>query len=204
VERRRLPLLRFLFVACVAAVILFLSAPWWLRAIGNALVEDDGPAKADLGVVLGGDYWGNRIEKAAQLIQQGYIPQALVSGPPGFYGHHESDLAISYIVGKGYPAAWFIGLPHNALSTETEARVLLAELRRRNVRSYLLITSDYHTHRAAREFRHVARSMGYEPAVRAVASYGSLFRMDRWWKEREGQKAVFFEWTKTLAFAVGL
>jgi uncharacterized SAM-binding protein YcdF (DUF218 family) len=199
---RFIPIARWAIPLCILAVIA--AYRWWLPQVGEALVENDGPAKADIGVVLGGDYWGDRIEKAAQLIQQGYIPQALVSGPPGFYGYHECDLAIPFVVRRGYPEAGFVALPHDALSTETEAHVVLAELRRRNVRSYLLITSDYHTRRAARTFRHVARSMGYEPAVRVVAAPDRLFHLDRWWHWREGQKAVFFEWSKTLAFTVGL
>jgi len=187
----------------------FLIAVLWLwprclPAIGTALVENDGPAKADIGVVLGGDYWGDRIETAARLIRQGYIPQALISGPPGFYGMHECDLAIPFVVRQGYPERDFIPLPHNALSTREEAAVLLPELRRRKVASYLLITSDFHTRRAARTFRHEGRLLGYEPSMRVVTAPDALFRIDRWWQTREGQKAVFFEWAKTAAFAVGL
>ena len=203
-ERRRSAFIGFaLGLAALSAVIILTSARW-LPWAGRALIKDDGPAKADIGVVLGGDYWGYRIQKAAQLIQQGYIPQALISGPPGFYGHHESDFAIPFIVRQGYPAAGFIGFPHHALSTEDEARAVLPELRRRNVRSCLLITSDYHSGRALRTFRYVARKIGYVPAMRMVTACDANFRLDRWWKTREGEKAVFMEWAKTLAFAVGL
>jgi uncharacterized SAM-binding protein YcdF (DUF218 family) len=167
-------------------------------------VENDGPAKADIGVVLAGDYWGDRIEKAAQLIRQGYIPDVLVSGPPGYYGYHECDLAISFIVRQGYPAAAFIPFPHDGLSTEEEARAILPELRKRNIHSYLLVTSDYHSRRAARTFRHIGRKMGYEPAVRAVTSSDRYFRVERWWQTREGRKTVFFEWSKTVAFSLGM
>lgn len=197
--------LRFALPAiAVLVVVAVVSYPWWLSKMGEVLVENDGPAKADIGVVLAGDYYGDRIETAARLVQQGYIPQVLVSGPPGFYGYNESDLAIPFIVHKGYPASDFIAFPHDAHSTEEEARVVLAELRRRNVRSYLLITSDYHTRRAARTFRYIARSMGYQPAMRTVAAPDRLFHLDRWWQWREGRKTVFMEWTKTLAFTAGL
>ncbi len=195
---RRLVLL---FVLIVAAV---LTSSRWLPLLGTALVENDGPAKADIGVVLAGDYRGTRISKAAQLVQAGYVPQALVSGPSGFYGEHESDLAISYIVRRGYPATDFIALPNDAHSTEEEARAVLGELRRRGVHSFLLITSDYHTARAARTYRYVGRRMNYQPALRAVAAWSPLFQLDQWWKTREGQKTILIEWMKTVAFAVGL
>ncbi len=45
--------------------------------------------------------------------------------------------------------------------------------------------------------------MGYLPAMRVVPAGAPMFQIDRWWKTREGQKAVFFEWAKTLAFALG-
>ncbi len=204
-ESRRIPRLRLLASALILLLLAALLAyRWWLPDVGKALVENDGPAKADIGVVLAGDYWGDRIEKAAELIRQGYIPRALVSGPPGFYGYYECDLAIPFIVHQGYPADGFIALRHNALSTEDEARVVLAELRRRQVGSYLLITSDYHTRRAARTFRYIAREMGYQPAMRAVASTDRFFRVAQWWRTREGRKTVFFEWSKTLAFTLGI
>jgi len=204
VARRPFSLARFALALLAAAFAAYLSSRWWLPVAGTALVEDDGPAKAEIGVVLGGDYGGNRIERAAELIRAGYIPLALISGPPSLYGFHENDLAIPYIVRQGYPVAWFQGLPHNALSTQAEARVVLEELRRRKISSFLLITSDFHSRRAARTFRYVGRSMGYLPSMRVVVSPDRLYRIDRWWQEREGQKAVFLEWTKTLAFAVGL
>jgi len=197
----RLKLLAACLVLAAAAI---LGRSLWLPVLGYALVHDDGPAKADIAVVLAGDYEGHRIEKAAELIREGYVPAALISGPPGFYGGHESDYAIAYAVRQGFPAEWFIALPHSALSTREEARVVLAELRRRNVRSFLLVTSDYHSARARRIFLAAARAMGGGPAMRTVTAPGEFFRPDSWWRNREGQKTVFFEWSKTVATALGI
>jgi uncharacterized SAM-binding protein YcdF (DUF218 family) len=176
----------------------------WLPGLGYALVHDDGPAKADIAVVLAGDYLGHRIEKAAELIREGYVPAALISGPPGFYGLHESDYAIAYAVRQGFPAQWFIALPHAALSTRDEAPVILAELRRHNVRSFLLVTSNFHTARARRVFLAAEHAMGGGPAMRTVAVPDKYFHPDSWWRNREGQKTVFFEWSKTVASTLGL
>ena len=197
----RLKLLAACLVLAAAAI---LSRSLWLPVLGYALVHDDGPAKADIAVVLAGDYEGHRIEKAAELIREGYVPAALISGPPGFYGGHESDYAIAYAVRQGFPAEWFIALPHSALSTREEARVVLAELRRRNVRSFLLVTSDYHSARARRIYLAAERAMGGGPAMRTVAAPGEFFRPDSWWRNREGQKTAFFEWCKTVATVVGI
>ena len=197
----RLKLLAACLVLAAAAI---LSRSLWLPVLGYGLVHDDGPAKADIAVVLAGDYEGHRIEKAAELIREGYVPAALISGPRGFYGGHESDYAIAYAVRQGFPAQWFIALPHSALSTREEARVVLADLRRRNVRSFLLVTSDYHSARARRIFLAADRAMGGGPAMRTVAVPGEFFRPDSWWRNREGRKTAFFEWSKTFASALGI
>lgn len=197
---------RFLKFLCALAVVLavfYFSRPLWLRVLGRALVHDDGPAKADIAVVLAGDYHGDRIRKAADLVRQGYVPGVLVDGPAGFYGENESTLAIRYIVSKGYPAAWFIDFPIRATSTQQEARLVLTELRRRNVRSYLIVTSDFHSARAARIFRASQKSMGYDAAMRMVTASGPQFNADNWWHFREGRKTAFIEWSKTFGTALG-
>lgn len=197
----RLKLLAACLVLAAAAI---LSRSLWLPVLGYALVHDDGPAKADIAVVLAGDQVGHRIEKAAELIREGYVPAALISGSPGYWGLHECDFEIAYAVRQGFPARWFIALPHSALSTRDEAPIVLGELRRRNVRSFLLVTSDYHTARARRIFLAAERAMAGGPTMRTVAVPDQFFRPDSWWRNREGQKTVFFEWSKTVASALGI
>ncbi|HEV2446139.1 MAG TPA: YdcF family protein [Candidatus Sulfopaludibacter sp.] len=185
------------------AAVLYLARPLWLRALGHALVYADGPAKADIAVVLAGDYTGHRIDRAADLVRKSYVPVVLVDGPHDFFGANESTLAIRYEVGKGNPAAWFIDFPIQATSTEAEANLVVPELQRRNIHSYLLVTSDFHSARAARIFRAAQRKLGYDAAMRVVVSHGRDFGPDNWWQSREGKKAAFLEWCKTIATALG-
>ena len=194
---------RAVLLVLTLIAILTVTSFLWLPAMGRALVRDEGPGHADIAVVLAGEQWGYRISKGAELVKQGFVPAVLVSGPP-FYAMHESDAAIDFAVKQGYPAAWFIGAPNSALSTREEARVMLAELQRRNVRTFLLVTSDYHTARAARIYRAVERTLGGGPAMRVVAAPDKYFRPDSWWKSREGLKTVFMEWSKTIATSVGI
>lgn len=194
---------RFLIPLAILALLMALSCNLWLPLIGRALVHDDGPTKADLAVVLGGDYWGHRIETAAMLVRRGYVPSVMVSGPPGFYGLHESDLAIPYAASKGFPAQWFQALPNEALSTKEEARVVLTELRRRGIHRVLIVTSDYHSARARRIFLAAEKAMGGGPELRMVAAPDEFFHADSWWRGRESQKTTFFEWSKTVAAAIG-
>ena len=202
-HRRSSFLLKFVLGLVVFVGIAFLARSLWLPLFGYALIRNDGPAKADIAVVLAGDFTGNRITKAAQLAKQGYVQAILVSGPPGAYGRSEADLAVEFIERAGYPAQWFIPFPDPAHSTKTESAFILQELRRRNVHSFLLVTSDFHSARAARIFLAAERAMGYAPQMRVIAANDEFFHPDSWWRDREAEKTVFFEWSKTIATALG-
>jgi uncharacterized SAM-binding protein YcdF (DUF218 family) len=202
--RRRRVALRLGVALLLVAIAAYLTRGLWLGALGRALVEDDGPAKADAVVVLGGDVWGTRIETAARLVRSGYAPVVLISGEPVAYGVNEADLAIPYIVGKGYPAEWFVALRNEGMSTVAESFVLLRELRRRQVRSLILVTSDFHTARAARTYRAAGRALGYRVEMHVVPAPDRYFSAGAWWRNREGRKTALGEWEKTIAFALGI
>jgi uncharacterized SAM-binding protein YcdF (DUF218 family) len=80
----------------------------------------------------------------------------------------------------------------------------LPELKRRNIRSILLVTSDYHTARARRTFLSTWRKLGGGPSLRAIAAPDISFQAASWWKTRESQKITYMEWSKTLANLAGL
>ena len=96
--------------------IILLGATWLFRgflltAAGKALIEDDGPRKAEAIVVFGGDDDGARILKAAELVQAGFAPYAIVSGPPSLL-ESESDRNIEYARREGYPVSLFRSVPN--------------------------------------------------------------------------------------------
>ncbi len=189
---------RWFSVVLLGAGILLAASPLWLRAMGDALVHSEQPVKADLVVVLAGDDTGARVLKGAELVREGYAPKVLVDGPECCYGKHESDLAIEFAVSHGYPREWFIPLPMEARSTREEARIVVPEIRRLKARTFLVVTSDYHSRRAAGVFRELAPG-----AFRVVAAPGGYLE-EGWWRSREGQKQVSIEWMKTVAYWVGM
>jgi uncharacterized SAM-binding protein YcdF (DUF218 family) len=197
-------LLRFGVALLLLAFIAYFTRTLWLGALGYALVEDDGPSKADAVVVLGGDAWGTRLEMAARLVRAGYAPVVLISGAPAAYGANEADLAIPFIVREGYPPEWFVPLRNQAMSTREESFLLLRELRLRQVRSLILVTSDFHSARAARTFRAAERALGCHLEVHVVAAPDRYFHAGSWWRNREGRKVVLAEWEKTVAGALGM
>jgi uncharacterized SAM-binding protein YcdF (DUF218 family) len=178
---------------------------WILRApictfAGDALVEDDGAVKADAIVVLGGDAYGNRIIRAAELAKSGYAPIVMVSGPHNLVGN-DSDTTILYATRKGYPASMFeaIPLPENINSTHAEEEYIGDKLREQRITSIDLVTSNYHTRRAAWLWRKI------NPGIRVnvVPAPDPYFSPGGWFRNREGKKTFLMEWLKTGAAHIG-
>ena len=193
--------LRTLALALAAAVVLgliFHNAV--LAGLGSYLVQAGAPEKTDIALVLAGDTNGNRILTAAQLARRGYVSRVLVSGPGGLYGYHECDLAIPFAVKAGYPESYFLHFEHEARSTKEEADVAITRMRQLGAHRVLLVTSDYHTRRAARIFRAAAPDLHFI----VVAAPDKDFTAGGWWHSREGQKVAFTEWVKTVTERFGI
>jgi uncharacterized SAM-binding protein YcdF (DUF218 family) len=184
----------------VVLIVVVLTHQVWLRALGGFLVSSEEPFQAGMAVVLAGDDHGNRVLTAAQLVKEGYAPRVLVSGPDCCYGRRESDLAIQFATRHGYPAAWFVPFPIRGTSTAAEAREIVPELDRLRVGRFIIVTSNYHTRRAARVYARLAP----RDRFRVVAAPDWAFRPEDWWRSREGRKQCFLEWSKTLANWAGL
>lgn len=179
------------------SILLFVLVRWVvLPGLGQYIVRSDEPMKADVAVVLAGDHWGNRIVKGAELKRDGYVGKVLVSGGPWVYGLYESDLAVAFAEKRGFPADYFEALHEEVHSTQEEAHSIATELKRRGIRSALVVTSDYHSMRAGRIWRHTAPWLNQ----RLVAAPDRFFRRGDWWYDRESGKNVFTEWSKFLAY----
>lgn len=192
---RRLFSLRALLPAGVLALLLVGSSSQWLPWFGTALVSDDQPVRSDAVLVLAGDPSGARICKGGDLVRAGFAPKAYVSSPGEVYGREEADLAIDLAVAKGYPREFFVPLYARMDSTREEAGVVWERFQKDGVRSFLLVTSDYHTRRAGRVFR---RQLPNAP-FRVIAAPTRDLDPPRWWHSRPARKTIFLEWTKTVA-----
>jgi uncharacterized SAM-binding protein YcdF (DUF218 family) len=190
----------WVLILCVLIAVLAGFHRFWLSALGGYLVHADNAATADIIVVLAGDYAGNRILKAGELVRSGIAPKALVSGPADFYDLHESDLEIPFAVRRGYSESYFEALPNDSKSTASEADVVIPELRRRNVHRVDIVTSNFHTRRAGNIYRAKAGDL----EIHIVACPDRYFSPDGWWKNREGRKTFLTEWQKTVGTWLGM
>lgn len=180
------------------------SSSAWLPFLGTALVHAGEPTKADAVVVLAGDWWGLRVVKGGELVQAGFAPVAIVSGPRHYYGKAEAELAIDWAVTKGIPRSAFVAMPVESTSTEDEAVAMTDAIRRQYpaVKRILLVTSNYHTGRSNRIWQRVGGR--YFEVHTVAAPDRDVVRPEQWWATREGRKKIFFEWIKTITGPLGV
>lgn len=153
----------------------------------------DSPRQADLILVLGGNFWGDRVIEAAELAREGYAPIVLLSSPP-YGGRPQGYLSIPFLVQRGFRSDNLQVFAHNAKSTIEEANVLRPELARRHVRRVILVTSNYHSRRADIVFRLFCPGIDFI----SVPGNDAEFHSGLWWQDETSQKLFYSEWEKIL------
>jgi len=165
-----------------------------LPAMGRFLVDDEPPPRADLVVVLstGAQYYPRLIE-AARLVEAGAAPRILING-------NRKTPALRRLEAQGFrPAApWYedslrilelLGVARrnvirvsaeDAYDTISEGLALGPELVHLGVRRILLVTSRFHTRRAATIWRHL---YGKGLEITPVAARQDPFDPGGWWHD---------------------
>jgi uncharacterized SAM-binding protein YcdF (DUF218 family) len=189
----RYVLLLILAGMLILAAILAIRWQSTLNSLGSFLVDSQPPQRADLILVLGGDFWGPRVLVGAELARLRYAPIALISGPP-YRDRPEGELAVEFLVRKGYPRELFQVFGHHAGSTIDEANALRSELARRHVRRVLLVTSAHHSRRATIVLTLLC------PGVRfiSIPAPDPHYHIDQWWNDDSSRQLFFSEWNKIL------
>ena len=170
-----------------------------LMSLGDFLILSQTPEASDIVLVLAGDFFGTRILAGAGLAARGYAKHVLISGTP-YQNTYECDLAVRFAGSQGYSPDLFLTARHHARSTIEEAITLEPELRRLGARRILLVTSDYHSRRAALVFRLFLP--GFE--FRTVAAPDKHLQPMSWWKTEQGRHLVFSEYSKMFGTLIAL
>jgi hypothetical protein len=167
-------------------------ALWAVRA-GTFLVVDE-PRPSDVIVVLAGET-DHRPARALELLDQGYAKKVLIDVPADarIYTFTQLQLAEKYVQGLPQAAAVRI-CPIEGLSTKAETRDVEKCLAQENIRTVLIVTSDFHTRRARSIFRHQLPGTTFSVA----ASHDSAQFGTRWWTHRQWAKTLVDEWLRLL------
>lgn len=200
---------RGLLGAALALLLLAILA-WGLRAriltgVGDYLVVEDPLQPADIIFVLNGDP-NARPFRAAELHQQGLAPViviARVEGQPivdlGLV-RNETDISVGVMEALGVPAGSIVELtiPGGVTSTFDEARLLRDYAAAADLHSVILVTSAFHTRRAAWVFRRELAGLPVSLMVAAAPHHG--FDQGNWWQSENGLITLNNEYIKLMFY----
>jgi uncharacterized SAM-binding protein YcdF (DUF218 family) len=187
--------MRRAFLVSALGLAAILSVEW--RAVfaylGNYLVLSEAPRAADMILVLGGNFYGPRVLKGADLVAQGYSPLLLFSGPP-YQGHPQGEASIAFLARQGYSTRGLGSLDVQAESTIEEAQAVCPELLRRGDKRILLVTASFHSRRSAIVFGLFCPGIQFI----SVPAEDPQYHPDTWWMDASSKKLFFSEWEKIL------
>jgi uncharacterized SAM-binding protein YcdF (DUF218 family) len=178
------------FVILITFLLLALAA---LSLAGSFLVVD-APQRSDVIVVLAGET-DVRPARGLQLLTQGYGRQMLLDVPAAIkiYQFTQLELARDYV--RDLPQAAAVSIcPIGGLSTKEESKDVAGCLVGRQVKSVLIVTSDFHTRRALSVFQKEISGIQFSVAgARNDTTFGV-----RWWRHREWAKTFADEWLRLI------
>lgn len=166
-----------------------------LRALPPLLVTRDAPRPADALVVLAGDEYGRRLTYAVELWRQGLIAEGpLVTTGGVLYDELSWARAMrAHALRLGVPGERIVALDRGVTTAE-EARLALELLADRGSKTVLLVTSPYHSGRAAALFRAEAAPRGIE----VVSCPGPDEAPEAWWEDPVAARFLVSELLKRI------
>lgn len=190
--------LRITGVLIVTLIVFWMTAGFWLPALGYWLIIDDQPHPADVIVVL-----GTTPERAAHgihLFQQQlgheywHTGDGSVSRPHVFHAQDAAQLARE----QGIPEAAIHLLPSR--STWEDGTSIAALARERHPDSVIVVTDWYHSRRAMCIIRQQLDGTGID--VFYAAPPLTDYRPDNWWQLSRRRRAVPGEYGKLVFYAL--
>lgn len=183
-------LIFLLFLICFVFALYLVRHPL-MRLAGNFWVVDDGPAASDAIVILGDDnYEGDRANRAAEVLKQGWAPRIIASGRYLRPYASIAQLEQRDLLERGVPATAIVLLQHRAGNTRDEGEAIGQFISARGWKRILVVTSNYHTRRA----RYIlARVLPAGTVLRVLSAPDVDYDPNAWWRTREGTKKFFHE-----------
>ena len=186
------------WVVAVALMVVLIGALTLFAAHAGKMMVIDSPQPSDVIVVLAGET-DARPARALELLDRGYARRLLIDVPAEdrIFGVTAEQLAEQYE--RSRPESAQLGICRiEGLSTREESHDVERCLAKEQGTRILIVTSDYHTHRALSIFRREIPGKTFSIA----SAYDSTQFGTRWWTHRQWAKTWFDEWLRWLWWAV--
>jgi uncharacterized SAM-binding protein YcdF (DUF218 family) len=172
-----------------------------LSSVSRFLVYKDSLIKAEAIVVLWGSSTGNRIKTATKLYNEEFGGKLVFSGFPVYPGTYSSTLMKTYALSLGVPEDKIItSNTDEENSTRGESIANLKLLDEHNIKSFILVTSSFHSRRAHLIYKKSISLSGSDLEFLTYPAQDPLVPIRDWWTLRTGQKGIFYEFIKSIAF----
>ena len=189
---------------CIAIIFifsLFFFPDRLLNEVSKFLVHSDTLEPAEAIIVLSGSATGNRIEAGVMLFQKGLGKIIIISGEKIFPGYHTHFLMKNHAIKLGVPADNIIASRiEGEISTWGEGIHNLQKLKENKFKSFILVTSAFHTNRAHAVYEKLINHLGYDFKFMVYPAKDNRIPINDWWKSRMGRKHIFLEYLSTLNF----
>lgn len=194
-------LLRLLICCMVVGVGLYFGGPYLLTALGEYLVTQHSPARADLLVVLAGEPY-LRAPEAARLYHDRQAPEILITNEvawPGFDALRQQgivfpdsqEISLRILEELKVPRSAVLTIAERANSTRAEMEAVATFLRGRPVKRLIVVTSKSHTTRAYKIF---SAGLGPDIRIQMHPVKSDPFDPAGWWWNRADFKQVLHEY----------
>lgn len=179
-------------------MVLIVTHPIYLRAIGNFVIINDKLEKADAILVLSGDNPnGDRLKNGIKMLKSKWANRLVVSGNDIAWRTNVADIMEKQALYLGAKKQNIIKVRHRSDSTSQESKKLLQVFKRSHIKKVILVTSNYHTRRAKRILN---KAFNNEIELLAFPVHDTYYYPDpdNWWKSRIQAKTLLLELTKTI------
>ena len=199
-SNRRGPLRKGLIAVVAVLLLLIVFHAPLLNGLAAMLVREDKIVPADAIVVLTGDGKGERMMTGMELYKKGYGKKIVFWGGPIYWKFTWAELMLRQIEENDIPMEDVIWTDENLEQNSTlgEARVNMRQMSENGIRSFILVTSPYHTGRAGRVYEPLAEKKGMKMYVHP--SMDTSVNLEYWWLDRTSAKMVYYELSKTIYY----
>lgn len=195
--------IKWLLVILFATLVLFVFRAPVLEKIGSSLIYQDELKPSDAIVVLAGSHTGNRIEEAVRIFEMGMGKVLLFSGYPSYPGMYSHVGMRQYAIKLGVPDDKIVVKKATGeISTWGEALANLKLLEKLKAKSFILVTSSYHTRRSRWVYERAIKSLNMDIALLVQPAPDPKVPFPEWWKIRSGKKNIFIEYLKVLYYLI--
>ena len=173
-----------------------------MQEISEALVYEDELIPAEAIVVLTGSWSGNRISGGASLFHKGYGEVVVFVGYQIYPGTNLYVLMKNYAIRLGVPEKNIIAQPKISgdLNTWGEGQAILKLLEEKSIKSFILVTSKFHTRRAHAVYKRLINESNFNIKFQIYGAEDPDIPIRNWWKTRVGKKVIFMEYLKTINY----